>query len=72
MIHDGTRECRVVLATTSWFRLVISYTSLHHPNKEGHANFIISKLLFLQESFCGVYEKLLPNNYSISVSRRVH
>jgi len=33
MIRDGTRECRVALATTSWFRLVISYAPLHPPYK---------------------------------------
>ena len=33
-IHVGTRKCRVGLATTSWFRHVISYAPLHLPNKE--------------------------------------
>jgi len=34
----------------------------------GHGNLIISNLLFLQDPSVEVCEKLLTNNYSISVS----
>ena len=32
--YDRTRECQVVLVTTNWFRLVISYAPHHLSNKE--------------------------------------
>ena len=38
----------------------------------GHANFIISNLLFLQESFVEVCEIMLTNNYGISIRHTVH
>ena len=37
-----------------------------------HANFIISNLLFLQESFVEICEIMLTNSYGIYVNHTVH
>ena len=38
----------------------------------GHATFIISNLLFLQESFVEICEIMLTNNYGISINHTLH